>query len=72
MLRAEDGVRKIGSAGTACFFTDVRVVNFDGQDVAVGEAGEVLVQGPNVTPGYWQQPGGDPGGVHRGRMAAHR
>jgi fatty-acyl-CoA synthase len=56
MLRAADGVRKIGSAGTACFFTDVRVVTPDLEDVAAGERGEVLVQGPNVTPGYWQQP----------------
>ncbi len=56
MLRAADGVRKIGSAGTACFFTDVRVVTPDLADVAAGERGEVLVQGPNVTPGYWRQP----------------
>jgi fatty-acyl-CoA synthase len=56
MLRAADGVRKIGSAGTACFFTDVRVVTPGLEDVAAGERGEVLVQGPNVTPGYWQQP----------------
>ena len=56
MLRAADGVGKIGSAGTACFFTDVRVVTPDGADVAVAEPGEVQAQGPNVTPGYWQQP----------------
>jgi fatty-acyl-CoA synthase len=56
MLRAADGIRKIGSAGTACFFTDVRVVTPGLEDVAAGERGEVLVQGPNVTPGYWQQP----------------
>jgi fatty-acyl-CoA synthase len=56
MLRAADGVRKIGSAGTACFFTDVRVVTPALADVAAGEQGEVLVRGPNVTPGYWQQP----------------
>ncbi len=53
MLRAADGVRKLGSAGTACFFTDVRVVTADG-DAPVGEPGEVLVSGPNVSPGYWQ------------------
>ena len=29
MLRAADGVRKLGSAGTSCFFTDVRVVAGD-------------------------------------------
>ena len=55
MLRAADAVRKLGSAGTACFFTDVRVVN-GLRDAAIGEAGEVLVRGPNVTPGYWEDP----------------
>lgn len=75
MLRAADGVRKIGSAGTACFFTDVRVVTPDLEEVAAGERGEVLVQGPNVTPGYWQQPAasqaafaGD-GWLHTGDLA---
>jgi fatty-acyl-CoA synthase len=56
MLRAADGVRKLGSAGTACFFTDVRVVTPTMDPVDVGEPGEVLVQGPNVTAGYWQNP----------------
>jgi fatty-acyl-CoA synthase len=53
MLRAADGVRKLGSAGTACFFTDVRIVVGD-RDAAVDEPGEVLVHGPNVSPGYWR------------------
>ncbi len=53
MLRAADGVRKLGSAGTACFFTDVRVVSPTLEPVAAGDPGEVLVQGPNVTSGYW-------------------
>jgi fatty-acyl-CoA synthase len=53
MLRAADGVRKLGSAGTACFFTDVRVVH-DDRETEVGELGEVLVAGPNVSPGYWR------------------
>ena len=52
MLRAADGVRKLGSAGTSCFFTDVRVV-VDDREAGVGEPGEVLVSGPNVSPGYW-------------------
>ena len=55
-LRADDSVRKAGTAGTPCFFTDVRVVRPDGTDVATGEVGEVVVQGPNVTAGYWQLP----------------
>ncbi|MGH8868736.1 MAG: acyl-CoA synthetase [Actinomycetes bacterium] len=53
-LGAEMSVSKAGSAGVPCFFVDTRVVRADGTDVAVGEPGEVLVQGPNVTPGYWQ------------------
>jgi fatty-acyl-CoA synthase len=53
MLRAADGVRKLGSAGTACFFTDVRVVAGE-DDAGIDEQGEVLVSGPNVSPGYWQ------------------
>jgi fatty-acyl-CoA synthase len=56
MLRAADGVRKLGSAGTACFFTDVQVVTPTMDPVDVGEPGEVLVSGPNVTSGYWQNP----------------
>jgi O-succinylbenzoate-CoA ligase len=55
-LRAEESPRKIGSAGTPCFFTDVRVVRSDGSDVAPGETGEVIIQGPNVMAGYWQLP----------------
>jgi fatty-acyl-CoA synthase len=53
MLRAADGERKLGSAGTPCFFADVRVVAGD-RDTEVGERGEVLVSGPNVSPGYWR------------------
>jgi fatty-acyl-CoA synthase len=56
-LRAEESTRKLGSAGTPCFFTDVRVVGPDGADVAPGQTGEVIIQGPNVMKGYWQLPG---------------
>jgi fatty-acyl-CoA synthase len=34
----------------------VRVVNSDGEDVAAGETGEVLVRGANVSAGYWRRP----------------
>lgn len=54
MLRPSDGVRKLGSAGTACFFTDVCVVTADLEPAPPGQPGEVLVQGPNVTSGYWR------------------
>ncbi|MEU0313361.1 long-chain fatty acid--CoA ligase [Nocardioides sp. NPDC006273] len=54
MLRAADGLDKLGSAGTPCFFTDVRVVAPGNEEAAPGQAGEVHVSGPNVTPGYWR------------------
>ncbi|HET9141973.1 long-chain fatty acid--CoA ligase [Actinophytocola sp.] len=55
-LRAHDGPDKVGSAGTPCFFTDVRVARPDGADAGAGEPGEVLVHGPNVMTGYWHKP----------------
>ena len=45
-LEAGDSVRKAGSAGVPVFFGDVRLA----------EGGEIEVQGPNVTPGYWNDP----------------
>lgn len=53
-LRAKDSLRKVGSAGTPCFFSDVDVVDDAGRSVAVGEPGEVVVRGPNVMRGYWR------------------
>jgi fatty-acyl-CoA synthase len=47
---------RVGSAGTPCFFTDVRVVDPDGADVRPGEPGEVILHGPNVMNGYWGKP----------------
>ncbi|MFI9005997.1 long-chain fatty acid--CoA ligase [Actinosynnema sp. NPDC053489] len=46
LLEARESVRKAGSAGPPVFFGDVRVA----------ATGEVLVRGPNVTPGYWNDP----------------
>jgi fatty-acyl-CoA synthase len=54
-LRAAESER-VGSAGTPCFFTDVRVVDADGNDVRAGEPGEVILNGPNVMSGYWGKP----------------
>ncbi len=49
-------MRKAGSAGVPVFFADVRVVRPDLTPASAGEPGEVLIQGPNVTPGYWRDP----------------
>lgn len=34
---------------------ELRIVDEDGQDVEMGDTGEVLVRGPNVFKGYWQR-----------------
>jgi len=55
-LSAAHVAEKAGSTGVPSFFTDVRIVDPDGEPVPVGERGEVVISGPNVMPGYWQRP----------------
>ncbi len=45
-----------GSIGIPLPGLSVRLVDADGQDALVGDAGEVWVQGPNVFAGYWADP----------------
>ena len=45
-----------GSVGRAVEGLEVRVVDSEGDDVPVGDSGEVLVRGPNVFVGYWNDP----------------
>lgn len=45
-----------GSIGTPVSGVDVRLVDADGSDVLVGDAGELWVRGPNVFRGYWDDP----------------
>ncbi len=53
----EDSVRKNGSVGKPIFHSKMRVVDPEsGADSAVGEAGELLIWGPHVCAGYWQNP----------------
>ncbi len=47
---------KAGSVGKPLPGVEVRVVNERGEDVELGDPGEVLVRGPNVFRGYWRQP----------------
>ncbi|MFG1999505.1 AMP-binding protein [Spirillospora sp. NPDC048911] len=57
MTRPEDPVEVIaGSTGRAVPGVSVRIVDDEGKDLPVGEAGEILVGGYGVMRGYWQDP----------------
>ena len=47
---------RLASAGQPTFRSDVRVVDAQGHDVPIGEPGEILLAGPTVMRGYWDQP----------------
>lgn len=44
------------SCGSGSIFTEVDVMLQDGSMAAAGESGELVVRGPGVTPGYWNDP----------------
>ncbi len=55
-LDADDAMRKIGSSGKALMHTEIKIVDDKGSEVAAGDVGELLIKGPNITPGYWNNP----------------
>ncbi len=53
----EDSVPKSGSVGKPIFHSQMRLADPEtGQEVPVGEAGELLIAGPHVCSGYWRNP----------------
>ncbi|HKX88901.1 MAG TPA: FadD3 family acyl-CoA ligase [Sphingopyxis sp.] len=58
MCGAEDDAETVANtAGRPLDGIEVRLVDRDGNDVGTGEAGELLVRGPNVMQGYFNDPG---------------
>jgi len=49
-----DSARHAGTVGFPLPHVEVRLADPEGNDVAAGEAGEILVHGPNVCRGYWR------------------
>ena len=45
-----------GTIGLPLPGIDIAIKDEDGHDVSLGDAGEICIRGPNVTPGYYQQP----------------
>jgi long-chain acyl-CoA synthetase len=44
------------SIGVPWFNTISRICNDDGMEVPVGEVGEIVSEGPQIVPGYWNKP----------------
>lgn len=56
LLSSDLAMEKVGSAGKAPMYTEVRIVDEDNNPVSAGVHGEVCIKGPNVMKGYWNRP----------------
>lgn len=56
LMNLEDILDKPECAGKPYFEVDLRIADFEGRNQPSGEKGEVLVRGPNMMLGYWNQP----------------
>ena len=55
-MTVEQSVAKKGSIGTPMMFTQAKLVDSEGGEVPPGEVGELLLKGPHVCTGYWNNP----------------
>jgi long-chain acyl-CoA synthetase len=55
-LPPQELARRPGSVGIAIPGTEAYVVDDDGRRVAPGETGELVIRGPHVMKGYWENP----------------
>lgn len=53
-LDAEHADAYRGSCGKAPIHCDARIVSNDGEDLGIGESGEIVVRGSNLFSGYWK------------------
>jgi long-chain acyl-CoA synthetase len=45
-----------GTTGLPLPSTDIKLIDDNGKEVALGESGEIVAKGPQVMSGYWQKP----------------
>ena len=55
-LAQEDAIRKAGSIGRPNFFVDARIVDETNQPAAPGQVGELVLRGPSMCSGYFDEP----------------
>jgi acyl-CoA synthetase (AMP-forming)/AMP-acid ligase II len=70
----ESGSGRLASCGRPVLISSVRIVADSGQDVPVGEVGEIILKGPNVMLEYWNDPDATArtkidGWIHTGDLA---
>lgn len=51
-----DGTERKGTIGLPVPSTEVKIMDEEGNEVPMGERGELCVRGPQVMPGYWERP----------------
>ncbi len=56
------------SIGVPMSGTVARIIDEHGDDVPVGELGEIAVRGPGVVPGYWERPEASAAAMPEGEM----
>lgn len=47
---------KLGSSGVLVTPIDLKILDFDGKEIATGEKGQIVVRGENVMAGYYKNP----------------
>jgi long-chain acyl-CoA synthetase len=56
------------SVGVPIFNTTVRIVDENDQELPAGEVGEIVTEGPQVVPGYWNKPEETENAIPGGRL----
>jgi fatty-acyl-CoA synthase len=76
-MTVEESASHPGSIGKPLMFTETRLIDEDGREVAAGEVGELLLRGLHVCRGYWNNPEAtavaldSDGWFHTGDLARH-
>lgn len=55
-MNPADDLERMGTVGQAMPGTALKCIDDNGEEVAVGERGELCVRGPQVMKGYWNRP----------------